>query len=445
MGSVQTRLFGAQEAEVTVVGRVTPSAAELLVGDAGLVADNEAIAQWQPTDTPSGEVRSTAEFPGSVSTAAHVQTLSDDYFASRNKYFVLLTAFTVVVAIVAALTIYSAMSVITGSRVRETKLVRAIGGSSMDILAAAVVETTVLGLLGVALGLPLGVALAGAAPAVTEELGIRVPLDNVGLSAAWLAAIGAVALAVTVLSALPAAVLSVRRSAAESAEASGSRALQAGYVVVTIGFAGAAFALRDGGVIRAVAAAGLATISAAALSVIIPLMLRVRVPLPRLGLALGYASRQWNRSASVIGIVTVAVALVAAVLTGSEQLRSHFVDAAGKEGLVDATVTSLTGDIDPTLANVLAATPGVAASLVPARAGGLRGRPRLAGAAAGRSGGRRQPGEGLHAGHRAANGENLEPVHRCRPPPSSPSSSRWWALPTPSSSPGESDAGTARC
>lgn len=69
----------------------------------------------------------------------------------------------------------------------------------------------------------------------------------------------------------------------------------------------------------------------------------------------------------MIGIVTVAVALVAAVLTGSGHLRSHFVDAASKQGLVDATVTSLTGDIDPTLADALAATPGVTASLVPPR------------------------------------------------------------------------------
>ena len=74
--------------------------------------------------------------------------------------------------------------------------------------------------------------------------------------------------------ALPAAVLSVRRSAVESVEASGGRALQAGYVAVAIVFAGAAFALRGGGVIRAVTAAGLATLSAAAaLSVIIPLLL----------------------------------------------------------------------------------------------------------------------------------------------------------------------------
>ncbi|OFN36622.1 hypothetical protein HMPREF3056_09820 [Corynebacterium sp. HMSC056F09] len=91
-----------------------------------------------------------------MSAAAHVQTLSDDYFASRNKYFLLLTAFTVVVAIVPTLTIYAAMSVITGSRVRETKLVRAIGGASIGILAAAVVEANVLGPLGVALGLPPG-------------------------------------------------------------------------------------------------------------------------------------------------------------------------------------------------------------------------------------------------------------------------------------------------
>ena len=156
---------------MTVIGRVTPSAAELLVGGARLVADNEAIVQWQPTGTPSGEVRSAAAFPGSVSAAAHVQTLSDDYFASRSKYFLLLTAFTVVVVIVAALTIYSAMSVITSSRVRETKLVRVIGGSSIGILAAAVVEATVLGFLGIALGLPLGVTLA-AALAVTVLLAL---------------------------------------------------------------------------------------------------------------------------------------------------------------------------------------------------------------------------------------------------------------------------------
>ncbi|SDR82721.1 FtsX-like permease family protein [Corynebacterium timonense] len=61
------------------------------------------------------------------------------------------------------------------------------------------------------------------------------------------------------------------------------------------------------------------------------------------------------------------VALVAAVLTGSEQLRSHFVGVASKQGLIDATVTSLTGAIDPALADALAAAPGVAVSELPPR------------------------------------------------------------------------------
>lgn len=46
--SVQTLLFGAQQVEVTVVGRVTPSAAEVLVGGAGLVANYEAIVSGSP-------------------------------------------------------------------------------------------------------------------------------------------------------------------------------------------------------------------------------------------------------------------------------------------------------------------------------------------------------------------------------------------------------------
>lgn len=50
-------------------------------------------------------------------------------------------------------------------------------------------------------------------------------------------------------------------------------------MVVAVVLAGAAFALRGGGVVRAVTSAGLATLStAAAFSVIIPLLLRVRAP-----------------------------------------------------------------------------------------------------------------------------------------------------------------------
>ncbi|SDL85739.1 FtsX-like permease family protein [Corynebacterium mycetoides] len=368
VGSTQTLLFGAEPVEVSVVGRVTPSAAEQLIGGAGLVADSAALDAWEPTETPVGEIRSAESFSGAIPAAQHVQDLSDTYFDSRNKYFLLLAAFTLVVAVVAALTIFSSSSVIAGARVREMGLIRAVGGSSASLLLSAGIEALVIGLIGVAAGLPTGIALADVASELAQQLGIRVPLDDVGLPEVWLAAIGAAAVAVTVVSAVPASMTAVRKSATDSVSGAGSGNGRYVYAALALAFAGAAWFVRGGGVIRAVASAGFVVLAcAAAAAVVIPMVLRVPVALPRFGLALGYAARQWSRSAAVIGIVVAAVALVSAVLAGSAQLRAHFVNVAEGQGVVDVGVTSLTGDVEPSLVDALSAVPGVEASAVPPR------------------------------------------------------------------------------
>lgn len=313
-----------------------------------------------------GEIRSAESFSGAIPAAQHVQDLSDTYFDSRNKYFLLLAAFTLVVAVVAALTIFSSSSVIAGARVREMGLIRAVGGSSASLLLSAGIEALVIGLIGVAAGLPTGIALADVASELAQQLGIRVPLDDVGLPEVWLAAIGAAAVAVTVVSAVPASMTAVRKSATDSVSGAGSGNGRYVYAALALAFAGAAWFVRGGGVIRAVASAGFVVLAcAAAAAVVIPMVLRVPVALPRFGLALGYAARQWSRSAAVIGIVVAAVALVSAVLAGSAQLRAHFVNVAEGQGVVDVGVTSLTGDVEPSLVDALSAVPGVEASAVP--------------------------------------------------------------------------------
>ena len=339
IGADVTLRFGTTEVHATVVGRVAPGSAELVSGSAGLIADNAALATWSPTDRPTGETRSTVPIEGGETVGAHVSTMTDRYFSSRSKYFLLLTAFTVVVAIVAALTIYSAMSVIAGARVRELGLVRAIGASTPGVVASLGLETLVLGVLG----------------------------SSVGLPTPWLVAIGVAGTLVTVVSALPAAVSSTRRSTLDSIAGVQSRGLMVVCGVAAVGFVMAAAAVRGrGGVLYAVAHGGFITLAVAALAaLIIPAVLRVRVPSARLGLALGYASRQWARSAAIIGIVTVAVALVAAVHTGSTSLRNHFTDVASRQGAVDVTVTSLSGLVESDLVAQLRAAPGVAAVDVP--------------------------------------------------------------------------------
>ena len=364
IGSEVTLLIGTDTVTATVVGAVTPSATEQLLGAGGLVATNDAIATWAPHST--GELRSSVPLNEGVSAAEHIKKVTAEYFSSRNKYFLLLGAFSVVVAIVAALTIYSAMSVIAGARIRESGLVRAIGASSVGIVGSFTVEALVLGIIGVALGLPLGRVLAHYAAGLAADLGIRVPLTDISVPPAWLAAIGLAAVAVTVASCLPAALSATRRSALDSISGAAGRTLPVLCALVAIACAAAAWFIQPTGVIRAVAVGGFATLAAAgAAALVIPLILRIRVPLPRLGLALGYASRQWTRSAAVIGIVTVAVALVGAVTTGSAALRSHFTDVASSQGTIDVGITSLTGDIDPQLVEDLRAAPGVAAVDVP--------------------------------------------------------------------------------
>lgn len=366
IGSEVTLLINGNVVDVSVVGRVTPSANERLIGSAGLVADNDAIAQWAPNST--GEIRSTVPLPGGVTTQEHIEKLTADYFSSRNRYFLLLGAFSVVVAIVAALTIYSAMSVIAGARIRESGLVRAIGASSFGIVATFLTEALVIGIMGVAIGLPLGHVLARYAATIAGDLGIRVPLTDISIPFAWLVAIGIGAVLVTVISCLPAAISATRKSALASISGETNRALQVLCGLAVIVCALAAWFIEPSGVIRAVAVGGFATLAtAAAAAIVIPLILRIRVPLPRLGLALGYASRQWPRSAAVIGIVTVAVALVGAVTSGSTMLRSHFTDVASKQGSIDVAITSLTGEVDQALVDELRATPGVAEVETPLR------------------------------------------------------------------------------
>lgn len=363
IGADVTLRFGGTDVHATVVGRVAPGAAELVSGGTGLIADNAALATWSPTDRPTGETRSTVPLEGGETVAEHVASLTDRYFSARSKYFLLLTAFTVVVAIVAALTIYSAMSVITGARVRELGLVRAIGASTPGVVASLGLEAFVLGVLGSVVGVPLGIVVARYAAQLAGTLGIRVPLTSVGLPTPWLVAIGIAGTLVTVVSALPAAASSTRRSALDSIAGVQSRGLTVACGVAAVGFVMAAAAVRGrGGVLYAVAHGGFITLAVAALAaLIIPAVLRVRVPSARLGLALGYASRQWARSAAIIGIVTVAVALVAAVHTGSTLLRNHFTDVASRQGAVDVTVTSLSGLVDADLVAQLRAAPGVAA------------------------------------------------------------------------------------
>ena len=286
IGSEVTLLINGNVVDVSVVGRVTPSANEQLIGSAGLVADNDAIAQWAPNAT--GEIRSTVPLDGGVTTQEHIEKLTSDYFSSRNRYFLLLGAFSVVVAIVAALTIYSAMSVIAGARIRESGLVRAIGASSFGIVATFLTEALVIGIVGVAIGLPLGHVLARYAATIAGDLGIRVPLTDISIPFAWLVAIGIGAVLVTVISCLPAAISATRKSALASISGETNRALQVLCGLAAIACAAAAWFLEPTGVLRAVAVGGFATLAcAASAALVIPLILRIPIPLPRLGLALG--------------------------------------------------------------------------------------------------------------------------------------------------------------
>ncbi|MEJ5929147.1 ABC transporter permease [Corynebacterium sp. H128] len=391
--TLQLKTPGSDELKtVTVVGRTEQSAQEQLGGATALFVDATVARNWAGNSV-SGELRAAEAttqqlktLPKSVvsevaDAQAHTAQLAGKYLSGRDQYFLLLTAFMIIVAVVAMLVIFSSYSVIAAERQREYALLRAVGASATQLQSSAMVESLILGVVAGAAGIPAGLWAAGWAGVNAEKIGVKVPLVDVSLAPTWLAAIFVVALVVCVVSAVPAARGSARRPLVDSLTASAPKQSILGVLVAPLlgcGLLGAGgwgltrvsgYAGRRA-LVLAIGSSGLIVLGTAlVLAVVLPWLIfqlsRLFAFAPTLHLGMAFVGRQRLRAGSLVAIVLAGTALVAAVLNGQQQIEGYLLGKATNKGAVDVMVRAMDGTAEQPLIDALAATPGVVSALSP--------------------------------------------------------------------------------
>lgn len=86
-----------------------------------------------------------------------------------------LTAFAVIALLVATFSIYNTFSILGAQRGRESALLRALGGSRRQLIAASMLETLVVGVAGSALGWAGGIGIAALLKGVFDSFGFALP------------------------------------------------------------------------------------------------------------------------------------------------------------------------------------------------------------------------------------------------------------------------------
>ncbi|MGP6172920.1 FtsX-like permease family protein [Corynebacterium sp. A21] len=390
---------------VTVVGKAEPAPHEEVKGLNPWLVDPQAMVEWFPEDT-RGEIRiadsgqgdtqqelaakvetmmlAVDGAKGQVSAAqGHGEALSAEFLGERKAYFMLLGAFLAVVAVVAALVIFSSYLVIASKRQREYALLRAIGGGSGQLTFSVILEAVLLSVIGCVFGVPAGFFLARLAVGNASEIGVNVPITEIVLEPAAYLLISLVAIILTIGSALPASRRVLRSPVVASLQARGPKSgnllapvllLGCGAVMIGAGWFGTTVLDSTSAVetvVVSVASAGLAVMGLVLVaSGLIPWLLALLSGVLQkigvhLGLAASFAGRQVLRSASLVAILMAGTALVAAVFTGQEQISRNIEESSVTGSSVDVVVGGVGETLTQQTVDELGAVEGVAAVAAP--------------------------------------------------------------------------------
>ena len=130
-------------------------------------------ASRRPSTTPGIEVVS-----GQAVTAEGQQSVHQ----ALSFIGVFLLAFAFIALFVGSFVIFNTFSIVVAQRLRELALLRAVGASRRQVLAAVLGESLVIGLLASAVGVAAGIGLAVALKAGLAALGIDLPATGLVVS-----------------------------------------------------------------------------------------------------------------------------------------------------------------------------------------------------------------------------------------------------------------------
>ena len=121
-----------------------------------------------------------------------------------------LTMFAVIAVIVSVFSIYNTFAILVAQRTREMALLRAIGASRGQVLRSVLFEAVILGVVGAALGLGVGVGLSQVLKGMLAAFGVSPPSSGVVITVGSMLVPFLVGLAVTVLAGVLPAVKATR-------------------------------------------------------------------------------------------------------------------------------------------------------------------------------------------------------------------------------------------
>lgn len=163
----------------------TPQTAARVLGQPGMVSQfNVAAAPGVSQDTLVRRLRTAIHDPGiEVVTGQAVTAQSQQTVHQALRFIgIFLQSFGLIALFVGSFVIFNTFSIVVAQRLRELALLRAVGASRRQVMAAVLGESLIIGLTASAAGVVTGIGLAAALKAGLSALGLDLPASGLLVS-----------------------------------------------------------------------------------------------------------------------------------------------------------------------------------------------------------------------------------------------------------------------
>jgi len=361
----------------------TTAAAQRLVSEPGKFDDIAVVAKSGVTQKELRD-RIAAVLPAGTEavTGATVTAENQDAINRGLGFFNnFMLIFAVIALLVGGFIIFNTFSITVAQRTREHALMRAIGASKRQILAAVILEALGVGIVASLLGLGIGVGVAGALKAMLAALGFELPAGGIVFSGNTAITAVAAGLVVTILAAISPArragkvppLAAMRDVSAAGAGRVSRPRIAVGGILLAAGAGSLLYGLSgqpDNALMMIGGGALLVFFAVSVLgeTIALPLSRAIGWPLPRLRgitgqLARENAMRNPKRTAATASALMIGVGLVGFITIFAASTKASFSHTVDRVFTGDYVVTGSAafgmGGIDPVLARTAAGLPEV--------------------------------------------------------------------------------------
>ena len=338
----------------------TTEAAQRFVGEVGKfdsisIAAEDGVSQ----DELAERIAPTLPEGMEVVTGATVTEENQDALREGLSFFnTFMLVFAVVALLVGGFIIFNTFFITVAQRTRENALLRAIGATRRQVLAAVLIEALAIGLIASALGLVAGIPLAAGLKALLAGFGFEIPAGGIVLATGSAVLAFSAGVIVTVLAAVSPSrkagkvpPVAAMRDVAVGSTGYGSRQrIIVGVLILALGAAALLYGLfGDPGSALAVVGLGVLLVffgvSVLGRTVALPLSRVIGLPLPRVRgiagqLARENAMRNPKRTAATASALMIGVGLVSFITIFAASTKASFSNTVDEAFTGDFIATS---------------------------------------------------------------------------------------------------------